>query len=448
MNKIFIHKTKIGEHCKIDAYLFQNNEKDIVYFALNVPNEKEDLIDSFIELCNDVDSVHIDIYNFVKKELNVLCNDVNNVNNIAKDNIITNMNIVEKELNNIKTKVKDGIYYYDINSIVNEFRNLGITYNIINNLLYKDNSNTKVPDILCNYFHKAIEKKDYDYLISLDLFWTNCLKRDIQSNIKDLFLFIDNNQLTITPNGYLFCFRRIVKKNELSNQHLFEYVINTWKELVISNADVNNVYVGLDKNEYYTTLENNENTKPLLELVNNYFSGKDYTPLYTDNHTKKFEYKVGGLYVVDNVDNNPDNTCSYGLHIGSKEYVKNNTWLGEQIVGCIVNPRDIIAVSDYAHKLRVRKMFIACLINDDELEDFNPAVYHYDYTNDMITDDDKEFIDYKFNENYKKVDKYQQLIVELENKVRNYQDELNLYTQEINTTKDEIIKLLKNNYKS
>ena len=53
------------------------------------------------------------------------------------------------------------------------------------------------------------------------------------------------------------------------------------------------------------------------------------------------------------VDDNPNNTCSHGLHVCSYEYLKNFT--GERLVVCKVNPRDVVSIpTDYNHtKMRV-----------------------------------------------------------------------------------------------
>lgn len=445
MTKIFIHKTKINNSCFIDAYLYKDNLTDVTYRGMAISVEKQDLIDSFIELCNDNNDLHIDIYNFIKNELNTIDNFNNHYKESKTNNIKIKISDIENQIEHIKN-ISNTNFNYDLNIIVTEFKRLQISYYILDDSLYKEKSKTKVPDILINYFWEAIKNKNFDYLKSLDLFWVNCLRRDIQSNIEDLFGFIYNNGLTITPKGYLFCFRRIVIKNALENQSLFQFIINTWKEYLVCNKNMNQIYVNCNNGEYYTTTESENSLGLLQEMAHDYFTGKFVVPLYTDNHTKKFTYKVGGLYAVEKVDNNPNNTCSYGLHIGSKQYVKNNSWLGEQIVGCIVNPRDIIAVSDNLGKLRVRKMFIACLINDDEIDNFNPTIYHYDYTDNMIADDNEEFIYYKFNENYEEFNEYGQKIKELQTLITDYTTELNRYTKELNISKEQITKLLKYNY--
>lgn len=82
------------------------------------------------------------------------------------------------------------------------------------------------------------------------------------------------------------------------------------------------------------------------------------TPEYTDIRTKKFDNSLGSIVKEDRnlVDENPDRTCSHGLHVCSLEYINsggygqvNSPWI---IVK--VNPRDVVAVPrDYNNtKLR------------------------------------------------------------------------------------------------
>ena len=241
------------------------------------------------------------------------------------------------------------------------------------------------------------------YLKSLHLFWLNCLRKENYSNIEDLFEFIYDNGLTITPNGYLFTFRRILTKNSPEDTRLFLFILQTWMENIMRSISNDNVYIGHDLilDEYFYT--DNENVADHVEILGTVselykdLSDSDFTIKYTDNHTKKFNYKINHTYIVDNVDSDPNHYCSYGLHLGSKSYVKNNSWLGDTIVGCIVNPADIISVADSFSKLRVRKMHIATIINN--IDTFNSDLFNYDYE-ELEREDIIERLDYTFNESY------------------------------------------------
>jgi|ERR1035437_2616260 hypothetical protein len=75
-----------------------------------------------------------------------------------------------------------------------------------------------------------------------------------------------------------------------------------------------------------------------------------------DRHTGKFDNSPGSVCIVprESVDDNPDNTCSTGLHVGGYEYAKDFA-RGGKLVLVKVNPKDVVAVpNDYnGQKMRV-----------------------------------------------------------------------------------------------
>lgn len=75
---------------------------------------------------------------------------------------------------------------------------------------------------------------------------------------------------------------------------------------------------------------------------------------FKDLHTGKFNNNVGSVCEMkrDLVDDNPNNTCSTGLHVACYEYAKD---FGQQLVVVKVNPKDVVAVpTDYnGTKMRV-----------------------------------------------------------------------------------------------
>jgi hypothetical protein len=77
---------------------------------------------------------------------------------------------------------------------------------------------------------------------------------------------------------------------------------------------------------------------------------------FKDRHTKKFDNKPGSVCEVPrtSVDDNPNNTCSYGLHVGGYEYAKDFGKDGK-LVMVKVHPKDVVAVpNDYnGQKMRV-----------------------------------------------------------------------------------------------
>lgn len=77
---------------------------------------------------------------------------------------------------------------------------------------------------------------------------------------------------------------------------------------------------------------------------------------FKDIHSGKFDNNVGSVCEMSRagVDDNPNNTCSTGLHVACFDYAKG---FGPQLVEVKVNPKDVVAVPvDYnGTKMRVCK---------------------------------------------------------------------------------------------
>ena len=77
---------------------------------------------------------------------------------------------------------------------------------------------------------------------------------------------------------------------------------------------------------------------------------------FKDRHTRKFDNSVGQVVEMDRskVDDNPENTCSAGLHVAAYDYAYG---FGPKRIEVKVNPKDVVAVpKDYnGTKMRVCK---------------------------------------------------------------------------------------------
>lgn len=75
---------------------------------------------------------------------------------------------------------------------------------------------------------------------------------------------------------------------------------------------------------------------------------------FKDKHSGTFDNSPGKVCEIprEMVDDNPDNTCSHGLHVGGYQYAKD---FGPKLVLVKVNPKDVVAVpNDYnGQKMRV-----------------------------------------------------------------------------------------------
>ena len=101
----------------------------------------------------------------------------------------------------------------------------------------------------------------------------------------------------------------------------------------------------------------------------------DEENVFTDRHSHKFRIKVGEMVTMDRnkCDTIQENTCSTGLHIGGKGWLKRN-YYGDTGLACLVNPADVVAVPplDNYGKLRTCAYLPMEIIHYDENDDVIP----------------------------------------------------------------------------
>lgn len=114
---------------------------------------------------------------------------------------------------------------------------------------------------------------------------------------------------------------------------------------------------------------------------------------YKDVHSGTFDNSVGKIVEVprNQVDEDSNRTCSYGLHVCSYDYLAH--FSGERIVVCKVSPENVVSVpSDYNNsKMRVCKYEV---VDEIPLSDFTPTTkikdwYTDDYSDDGVVEDEE-----------------------------------------------------------
>ena len=77
--------------------------------------------------------------------------------------------------------------------------------------------------------------------------------------------------------------------------------------------------------------------------------------VYTDAHSGTTRIEIGKVVTIprEECDNNSDITCSRGLHLGARTWLKQN-YFGSQGVVCLCNPADVVAVPKLDHYGKLR----------------------------------------------------------------------------------------------
>lgn len=96
--------------------------------------------------------------------------------------------------------------------------------------------------------------------------------------------------------------------------------------------------------------------------------------VFTDHHSHTFKIRIGEMVTMDRdkCDTVQENTCSSGLHIGGKGWLKRN-YYGDTGLACLINPADVVAVPPYDNYGKLRTC--AYLPMD---------IIHYDETSNVI----------------------------------------------------------------
>lgn len=112
---------------------------------------------------------------------------------------------------------------------------------------------------------------------------------------------------------------------------------------------------------------------------------------FLDGYSKKFDNSPGKVVSMprNKVDEDPDRTCSYGLHVASYQYA--HGYSGQVMVEVKVNPKDVVAVpSDYsAAKMRVCEYIVLGVAeekHDEELVGYVSSEQRERWNSDRMHD--------------------------------------------------------------
>ena len=96
--------------------------------------------------------------------------------------------------------------------------------------------------------------------------------------------------------------------------------------------------------------------------------------VFTDYHSHSFKIRIGEMVTMDRnkCDKVQEHTCSTGLHIGGRGWLK-KSYYGDTGLACLINPADVVAVPPFDGYGKLR----TCAYLPME-------VIHYDENNDVI----------------------------------------------------------------
>lgn len=96
--------------------------------------------------------------------------------------------------------------------------------------------------------------------------------------------------------------------------------------------------------------------------------------VFTDHHSHTFKIRIGEMVTMDRnkCDTVQENTCSTGLHIGGRGWLRKN-YFGDTGLACLINPADVVAVPPYDNYGKFRTCAYLPM-----------GIIHYDETSNVI----------------------------------------------------------------
>lgn len=184
--------------------------------------------------------------------------------------------------------------------------------------VYLKNVGLAIPAVVVSAFIQAVEKGNDETFGALKMFWLWTSLNPIESSRNDLLNFVRVNDIKITKNGLLQCYRRVVTKGD-SNKVFTSFISNQYTKLKKWKKSPKNYYViGEDDGSY--TLSQNDKTDGICKVEGNleelYLNLPNLVEnIYTDNHTRSKKIKIGQVYQEDEdkIDLNNGRDCSSGL---------------------------------------------------------------------------------------------------------------------------------------
>lgn len=262
--------------------------------------------------------------------------------------------------------------------------------------------NLAIPPVVLTSFIEVCEKIDMevadaieliDHYEALKMFWRWTALNPIESARESLLEFVQKNDITITTNGLLLMYRRVVKKERKGNHELVQFISNQYNKVKRwKKAPANYNVVQENSGEYLLRKESEGLVLGCQKMIGNLETLYLDLPnmqeeTYTDAHTRTKDIRVGHVYKEDEdkIDLDRNQSCSSGLHVGSRSFGFGG--FGDVGVVALVNPMYVRSVPNHAsNKMRVSEMFIAAIAELDEYAELVEDAEILDFSNEYCSE--------------------------------------------------------------
>lgn len=218
----------------------------------------------------------------------------------------------------------------------------------------------------------AERNNDQEALQTYINFWTLVSLNPDARVRNNIFWFIRKWNMRINKSGLIVAYRNAVLKNStLTTDEVKEILNSYYKVKYIEKEDPNEIPW--------------DDNKSLQDYYNQILNDSDGSPVYTDAHSHTTTIRLGHPVSIprEDCDAEQEHSCSRGLHVGAKGWLKENYYggVGLQV---LVNPANVVAVPtiDEYGKMRCCEYFPINLIDFDE--NGNVIEPEYDLDDDII----------------------------------------------------------------
>lgn len=181
-----------------------------------------------------------------------------------------------------------------------------------NKNMYLKGTDIPIPNILAKKFIQFInENLPIEAMVN---FWMHLLLNPDTAVREQLYGFIEHRDIAITQRGYLVCAKAVAVKRK--------YDKLTGEKIIVKEYD-----------------------EEIGELIKEeYTHDMTFEPYHSGDHGMIIKMGQAVTMPREKCDNNPHQTCSAGLHVGSIEYVRDFGREDGVILEVLVSPRHVVAV--------------------------------------------------------------------------------------------------------
>lgn len=203
-----------------------------------------------------------------------------------------------------------------------------------------DVSECSIPNDLVAKILAAEANNDVAEIQKYKNFWT-LVSLNPDERVKDnIFWFLRKWDMKIADSGLIIGYRNAVLKDTPKfNSEQVKIIIEEYYKVKYLEkkdpADINVMSLNNIKSLQSMTLK---------DAYNSIINGED-TPVYTDAYSHTTTIKLGRPVSIprEDCDANQENSCSQGLHVAAKGWLKNN-YFGNAGLMVLVNPAKIVAI--------------------------------------------------------------------------------------------------------